>query len=121
MKPALALALVTLLLPQISNAAQLKVGGKAELKDGGWVCRSLYKAIASREIQETASSGGKADVSQLNNGSCINYSIRPFKIVAYENYLLPAYPDKGKLFVAVIEPRSGEKWYAYKEFLQPIK
>ncbi|MBV6817504.1 hypothetical protein KWG64_06065 [Rahnella sp. PD12R] len=120
MKPALALALAMLLLPQISNAAHLKVGGNAELKDGGWVCRSLDKAIASREIEETAIAGGKADVSQLNNGSCISYSVRPFKVVAYENYLLPAYPEKGKLFVAVIEPRSGEKWYAYKAFLQSI-
>lgn len=121
MKKWLMLVIPMLMTSALVHSTELKMGSHAELKDGGWVCRTLDKAIASREIDQSKSAGDKADITQLNNGSCIMYSVRPFKIVGYDDYLIPAFPEKGKLFVTVIEPRSGEKWHAFTGFLQPVK
>lgn len=97
----------------------LKKGQKVALADGGWVCHTLDKAIASRIIGSFDKAKQSDAIYQLNNGSCINYSIRPLKVLGYEDYLIPGYPEKGKLFVAVREPRSGDVWYAYTGYLKP--
>lgn len=102
-------------------AEQFKVGQKAALTEGGWVCHSLEKAIASRIIGPFDKAKESEAIYQLNNGSCINYSIRPLKVLGYEDYLIPGYTEKGKLFVSVREPRSGDVWYAYTGYLKPSK
>lgn len=113
--------LLTLILVTLSShvaAKDFKAGDNVNIKDNGWVCRSLEKAIASRVIEESVAEGGNRDIYQLNNGSCIAYSVRPLKIIKYDDYLIPGYPDKGKLFVSVKEPRSGETWHAFTGFLE---
>lgn len=97
----------------------LKKGQKVGLADGGWVCHTLEKAIASKIIGPLEKAKQSDAIYQLNNGSCINYSIKPFKVLGYEDYLIPGYPEKGRLFVAVREPRSGDVWYAYTGYLKP--
>lgn len=114
-------SVIVILLTSNSFAAELKIGENAQIKGDGWVCRTLDKAIASRAINESLEQGLNPDTYQLSNGSCITYSVRPMKIVAFDDYLIPGFPEKGKLFVSVIEPRSGEVWYAFTGFLQPVK
>ncbi|EKN3440900.1 TPA: hypothetical protein PXO57_002666 [Yersinia enterocolitica] len=121
MKKIVLASLAVILLTSTASASELRIGDKAKIKDGGWVCRTLDKAIASRAISESLEQGLNPDTYQLSNGSCITYSVRPMKIVAFDDYLIPGFPEKGKLFVSVIEPRSGEVWYAFTGFLQPVK
>jgi len=125
MKSLLAISLLTLSLSALSTSAfaaeAFKQGQKIGIVDGGWVCRTLDKAIASRIIGPFEKAKQSEAIYQLNNGSCISDSIRPLKVLGYEDYLIPAYPEKGKLFVSVKEPRSGEVWYAYTGYLKPFK
>lgn len=102
-------------------AGPFNSGQKVAIEDGGWVCRTLDKAIASRIIGPFEKAKESDAIYQLNNGSCIDYSIRPLKVLGYEDYLIPGYPEKGKLFVSVREPRSGEVWYAFTGYLKPTK
>ncbi|HHH1650944.1 TPA: hypothetical protein ACPZHR_004147 [Yersinia enterocolitica] len=121
MKKIVLASLAVILLTSTASASELRIGDKAQIKDGGWVCRTLDKAIASRIISVSIDQGLNPDTYQLSNGSCITYSIRPMKIVAFDDYLIPGFPEKGKLFVSLVEPRSGETWYAFTGFLQPVK
>jgi hypothetical protein len=113
------LALLTL--SMTAQASQFNQGDKVQIKDNGWVCRTLEKAVDSRVIAESLRDGLTPDLSGLNNGSCITYSAKPLTIVKYEDYTIPGYADKGRLFVSLKEPRSGDVWYAYQNFLEPAK
>lgn len=101
--------------------AHFKAGENVNLSDGGWVCRSMEKAVASRIIGPFEEAQKSDAIYQLNNGPCLSYSIRPLKVLGYNEYLIPGYPEKGRQFVAVREPRSGEVWYAYVGYLKPVK
>lgn len=114
----LALAMMAVSAVALANPA-LKKGQEVDMTDGGWVCRSMDKAIASRVIGDFEQASKSDAIYQLNNGSCISDSIRPLKVLRYEDYLIPGYPEKGKLFVAVREPRSGGVWYAYTGYIKP--
>ncbi|MFB4339895.1 hypothetical protein RAC90_05310 [Pantoea sp. CS_6] len=116
LKLVLALFIISLSAGAEANVA-LKKGQNVNITDGGWVCRSMEKAIASRIIGPFEKAKESDAIYQLNNGSCIDYSIRPLKVLGYEDYLIPGYPEKGKLFVSVREPRSGEVWYAFIGYL----
>lgn len=102
-----------------SGAGIYKRNQKLDIVHNGWICHTLEKAIASREIERSRSLGAIADVQQLMDGSCINYSIRPVTVIGYADYLIPAFPEKGKLFLKIKEPRSGQDWYAFAGFLTP--
>jgi hypothetical protein len=114
-----------LLLGAVSSSAlaeeHFKAGENANLSDGGWVCRTLEKAVASRIIGPFEEAKKSDAIHQLDNGSCLGYSIRPLKVIGYDDYLIPGYPEKGRQFVAVKEPRSGDTWYAYVGYLKPAK
>lgn len=116
----LAMALMAVSAGALANT-EFKIGQAVDMADGGWVCRSMEKAIASRIIGDFKQASKSDAIYQLNNGSCISDSIRPLKVLGYENYLIPGYPEKGKLFVSVREPRSGGVWYAYTGYLKPRK
>ncbi|WP_206403859.1 hypothetical protein [Erwinia billingiae] len=122
MKKAIVLGLLLAVISGSALAeAQLKPGQAVSLSDGGWVCKSLEKAVASRIIGSFDQAQKSDAIYQLNNGSCIGYSVRPLKVLGYDDYLIPGYPEKGRLFVAVREPRSGDVWYAYVGYLNPVK
>lgn len=114
-----------LLLAAVSGSAlaeeHFKAGENANLSDGGWVCRTLEKAVASRIIGPFEEAKKSDSIHQLDNGSCLGYSIRPLKVIGYGDYLIPESPEKGRQFVAVREPRSGDTWYAYIGYLKPAK
>ena len=102
-------------------AEAFKLGQNVAIADGGWICHSLEKAIASRIIGPFEKAKESDAIYQLNNGSCIGDSIRPLKVLGYDEYLIPGYPEKGKLFVSVKEPRSGDIWHAFIGYLKPYK
>jgi hypothetical protein len=103
-------------------SAAFHKGEKFGLKDGGMVCRSLDGAIATRDVVITNEQGGKVDMIEATRPySCLSYSIRPLTFVKYDDYLIPGYPEKGKQFASVIEPRSGVIWHIFTEFLDSTK
>lgn len=99
--------------------AELHKGEKLNLKDGGMLCRTLDGAIATRDVAITNEQGGKADMFEATRRfSCLSYSMRPLTFVKYDDYLIPGYEEKGKVFASVIEPRSGEVWHIFTGFLE---
>lgn len=115
----LAIALFSL---SVTCSAAFHKGEKFSLKDGGMVCRSMEGAIATRDVFITNEKGGKVDMIEATRPySCLSYSIRPLTFVKYDDYLIPGYPENGKQFSSVIEPRSGIVWHIFNEFLQPVK
>jgi len=99
-------------------SAAFHKGEKLPLKDGGMLCRSLDGAIATRDVAITNEQGGNVDmINATRHFSCLSYSIRPLTFVKYDDYLIPGYPEKGKVFASVIEPRSGEVWHIFTGFL----
>jgi hypothetical protein len=104
-----------------SNLPKFKTGDLVGIKDNGFICRSMEGAIAARNIEMAREDGRGEDVQQILSYGCLSYSIRPIKIIAYNDYIVPGYPELGRIFVDVREPRSGDTWYAPVEFLEKFK
>ncbi|CAI2428184.1 Uncharacterised protein [Serratia proteamaculans] len=104
-----------------SNLPKFKKGDLVSIKEHGFICRSMDGAIAARNIEMAREDGRGEDVQQILSYGCLSYSIRPIKIIAYNDYIVPGYPELGRIFVDVREPRSGDIWYAPVEFLEKYK
>lgn len=117
----LAMLLIAVSTGALANT-EFKKGQRLNLKDGGVVCRTLDGAIATRDVVITNEQDWKLDMLEATrNYSCLSYSIRPLTFVKYDDYLIPGYPEKGKLFASVIEPRSGTVWHIFTDFLNAPK